>query len=68
LQGAGRSFFAAAGAADIEVFQVFNPGNLRLQKVLFKRKSAGADKFGIKHVDGSQKDRMGDLSYRRNSL
>jgi len=54
LKGAGGGFFAAAGAADIEVFQVCGQGNFRLLEKLRKRKSAGADEFGFKHGDVSR--------------
>jgi hypothetical protein len=49
LKGTGGGFFAAAGAADIEVFQVCGQGNFRLQEALLERKSAGAEEFGFKH-------------------
>jgi hypothetical protein len=49
LKGTGGGFFAAAGAADIKVFQVRDHGNFRLQEGLLERKSAGTDEFGFKH-------------------
>jgi hypothetical protein len=49
LKGTGGGFFAASGAADIEVFQVCGQENFRLQEALLESKSAGADEFGFKH-------------------
>jgi len=49
LKGTGGGFFAAARAADIEIFKVCGRGNFRLQEGLLERKSTGTDVFGFEH-------------------
>jgi hypothetical protein len=49
LQGAGGGFFAAAGAADIEVFQVGFLADFRIQEAFFELEPARADEFGFEH-------------------
>ena len=49
LEGTGGGFFAAAGAADIEVLKVCGHGDFRLQEGFLESKSAGTDEFGFKH-------------------
>jgi hypothetical protein len=49
LKGKGQGFFAATGAADIEIFEVCGHGNFRLQEVLLERESTAADEFGFEH-------------------